>query len=140
MQNLREKEIQILGKMLSLNTTAATSTAVVDFHDQWKVLIYDAEGRDIISPLLNVGGLRQKGVTLHLMLHSEREAVADAPAVYFIKPTEANLKRVAEDCSKQLYRSVYLNFITRIDRNLLEKFAQDLVNYNSVHQVTKIFD
>jgi hypothetical protein len=33
-----------------------------------------------------------------------------------------------------------LNFITRIDRNLLEKFAQDLVNYNAVHQVTKIFD
>lgn len=37
-----------------------------------------------------------------LQLHSEREAIPDAPAVYFIRPTEANVKRVAEDCAKQV--------------------------------------
>jgi hypothetical protein len=42
--------------------------AASDFSEQWKVLIYDNDGRDIISPLLNVGALRQKGVTLHLMV------------------------------------------------------------------------
>jgi hypothetical protein len=41
-----------------------------DFNDQWKVLIYDKDCRDIISPLLNVGDLRQKGVTLHLEVGS----------------------------------------------------------------------
>lgn len=118
---------------------------MVDFSEQWKVLIYDIDGRDIISPLLNVGALRQKGVTLHLLLHSEREAVPDAPAVYFIRPTEANLKRVAEDCQKQLYRSIHLNFITRIERPVLEKFAQDLVagsskENNSAALVSKLYD
>ena len=47
-----------------------------------------------------MGALRAKGVTLHMLLHSDREAVPDAPAVYFVRPTEANLKRIAEDCAK----------------------------------------
>jgi hypothetical protein len=40
----------------------------------------------------------------------------------------------------QLYRSVYLNFVTRIDRTLMEKLAQELVNSNSVSMVSKIYD
>ena len=35
-------------------------------------------------------------------LHSEREAVPDAPAVYFVRPTAENIKRIIEDCSKQV--------------------------------------
>jgi len=32
----------------------------------WKVLIFDAFGRDVISPLLRVGELRENAVTLHM--------------------------------------------------------------------------
>jgi hypothetical protein len=39
-----------------------------EFVDYWKVLVYDEDCRDIISPLMNVGALRQKGVTLHLLV------------------------------------------------------------------------
>ena len=39
-----------------------------EFVDYWKVLIYDEDCRDIISPLMNVAALRQKGVTLHLLV------------------------------------------------------------------------
>jgi hypothetical protein len=135
--NMRDRELRVIDRMLSLNTEQYSS---VNFSDQWKVLVYDNDCRDIISPLLNVGALRAKGVTLHMLLHSDREAVPDAPAVYFVRPTEANLKRIAEDCAKNLYRSVYLNFVTRVERPLLEKFAQDLVASNSVGMVTKIVD
>ena len=45
---------------------------ITDFNDQWKVLIYDAECRDVISPLMNVASLRRKGVTLHLLVSSAR--------------------------------------------------------------------
>lgn len=48
--------------------TIGQSANLLDFGEQWKVLIYDHDGRDIISPLLNVGALRQKGVTLHMMV------------------------------------------------------------------------
>lgn len=70
MQSLRDKEIQLLGKMLTIASHSGSGPLVAagDFSDQWKVLIYDQEGRDIISPLLNVGSLRQKGVTLHLQV------------------------------------------------------------------------
>lgn len=73
MQNLREKESLLLGKMLTINN--AGSIANSDFNDQWKVLIYDKDCRDIISPLLNIGALRQKGVTLHMEVHNSLSCV-----------------------------------------------------------------
>ncbi len=39
-----------------------------EFSEQWKVLIYDNDCRDIISPLLNIGALRNLGVTLHMLV------------------------------------------------------------------------
>lgn len=45
-----------------------SDSSTEDFTDQWKVLIYDHSCRDIISPLMNVGALRNKGVTLHLLV------------------------------------------------------------------------
>ena len=124
--NLRVREVRLLDKMLDLgaDSTSGFSSTQDDFSDQWKLLIYDNDCRDIISPLLNVGALRAKGVTLHMLLHSEREAVPDAPAVYFVRPTEANLARIVDDCKKQLYRAVYLNFSTRVERPLLEVVMQ----------------
>lgn len=40
----------------------------------------------------------------------------------------------------QLYRTVHLHFVTRIERPLLEKLAQNLVNSNSVNMISKIYD
>ena len=41
---------------------------VAEWSDQWKVLIYDTAGRDIIAPLLKVANLRRNGVTLHMQV------------------------------------------------------------------------
>ncbi len=40
----------------------------------------------------------------------------------------------------QLYRTAYVHFISRVERPILEKFAQELVATNSVSMVAKIFD
>lgn len=136
MSNLRDKQITALRKMLFLGGREGTE----DFNDQWKLLIYDEDSRDTISPIMNVGSLRQSGVTLHLLLNSERESISDAPAVYFVRPTEANIKRIIEDCSKTLYRSVYLNFLSRIERPLLEKLAQDLLAVNAISLISRVSD
>ena len=32
-----------------------------EWSDEWKVLVYDATGRDIISPLMRIGDLRKHG-------------------------------------------------------------------------------
>jgi hypothetical protein len=141
--NLRDKETQLLSKMLNLSapsTTGLTVSAAGDFSDQWKVLVYDQDGKDVISPLMNVPLLRQKGVTLHLQLHSEREPIPDAPVVYFVRPTEANIKRIADDCGKQLYRIAYVNFISRVDRSMLELLARELISVNAMSSVARIYD
>ena len=38
----------------------------------WKVLVYDSIGQSILAPLFSVKELREMGVTLHILLHSER--------------------------------------------------------------------
>ncbi len=134
MNNLRDKEGALLASLLG------TSSGDAEDFDQWKVLICDQDCLDVISPLMHSSLLRSNGVTLFLMLHSDREMVPDAPAVYFVRPTELNLKRIAEDCIKGLYRNVYIHFITRIDRISLEKFALELANANAYHVVSKIYD
>ena len=47
---------------------------------------------------MNVKSLRDEGVTLHLLLvgQSERDPVPDVPAIYFCRPTEENLRRIAK--------------------------------------------
>ena len=39
----------------------------------WKVLVYDSIGQSILAPLFSVKELREMGVTLHILLHSERQ-------------------------------------------------------------------
>nr|XP_009668263.1 PREDICTED: sec1 family domain-containing protein 1 [Struthio camelus australis] len=106
----------------------------------WKVLIYDRFGQDIISPLLSVKELRDMGITLHLLLHSDRDAIPDVPAVYFVMPTEENIDRICQDLRNQLYESYYLNFISAISRSKLEDIANAAIGANAVAQVAKVFD
>jgi len=106
----------------------------------WKVLIYDVSCRSIVSPLLPVSALRKRGVTLHLLLNSKREAIPDVPAVYFIEPTRANLKIVANDVAAGLYQSIHLNLSGRLGRELMEEFASGVVRTRSLGNVASVVD
>ena len=48
------------------------SIAATASEPSWKVLIYDEVGQSILTPLFNVKELRDAGVTLNILLHSER--------------------------------------------------------------------
>lgn len=135
--SLREKQIQSLRRMLNFNAPPSKSTTS---EPQWKVLIYDRFGQDIISPLLTVKELRDLGVTLHLNLHSDRDAIPDVPAVYFVMPTDDNIQRICRDFQNQLYDSYFLNFISAVSRQKLEDIAGAAIQSNCVQQVSKIFD
>ena len=108
--------------MLDLNRSVGSSTHGI-WRDPWKILVYDSYCRDVISPLLKVGDLRKCGITLHLLLDSERECVSDVPALYFLRPTRANVCRLGDDCAKALYQSFDMNFTPGIPRLLLEELA-----------------
>ena len=102
--------------------------------------MYDRKCRDIISPLLNVSKLRKRGVTLHLLLESEREDIPDVPAVYFVEPSEENIARLTEDLGKRLYSAVYLNFASKLDRSLMERLAKNAIAANAYSLVAKVVD
>uniref|UniRef100_A0A8C5HWI2 Sec1 family domain containing 1 n=1 Tax=Gouania willdenowi TaxID=441366 RepID=A0A8C5HWI2_GOUWI len=123
-----------LKRMLNFNTPPLKNTTT---EPVWKVLIYDRFGQDIISPLLSVKELRDMGITLHLLLHSDRDPIPDVPTVYFIMPTEENIDRICQDLRNQLYESYYLNFISAISRSKLEDIASAALAANAVSQVTK---
>ncbi|CAH8842079.1 unnamed protein product [Trichobilharzia szidati] len=132
---IKTRQVEALKCMLNLNTTPNSSDG-----PQWKILIYDQLGRDIISPLLTVKDLRMLGVTLHLMLNSPREQIPDVPAVYFVYPSKENIYSICKDFEAGRYDSYYLNFISPISREYLEEIAQTALSENCVHQIAKVFD
>uniref|UniRef100_A0A7S2WKC2 Sec1 family domain-containing protein 1 n=1 Tax=Mucochytrium quahogii TaxID=96639 RepID=A0A7S2WKC2_9STRA len=134
--NIRAKELAAVERMLKLEG----SNPGAGSHQEWKVLIYDRFCRDVISPLTTVGKLRENGVTLHMLLESPRESIPDVPAVYFIQPTEENVRMFVQDCEKQLYDSAYLNFSSPVDKRLLDFLAKRLVEINAVNVVAKVYD
>ncbi|KAK3594147.1 hypothetical protein CHS0354_040923 [Potamilus streckersoni] len=135
--SIREKQIAALKRMLNFNVALTKSSSV---EPQWKILVYDRFGQDIISPLLTVRELREMGVTLHLSLHSPREPIPDVPAIYFVMPTDENIQRICQDLENQLYENYYFNFISAISRQKLEDVASAAIRCNSVTQVSKVYD
>jgi len=77
---------------------------------------------------------------LHLMLNSERDPIPDVPAVYFVTPTKENLAIIAQDCAKGLYQRAHLNFVTKLDRAMMEDFAKLVVQSGSLETVSTVHD
>uniref|UniRef100_A0A0K2SYK0 Uncharacterized protein n=1 Tax=Lepeophtheirus salmonis TaxID=72036 RepID=A0A0K2SYK0_LEPSM len=92
--------------------------------DDWKVLVYDSSGEDIICPLMKVKDLREFGVTLNAHLKDEsREFVPDVTALYLVLPSSENIQRIIKDLEKGLYDAYKFFFLTPIPRHRLEEFA-----------------
>lgn len=126
--------------MLNLNRPGDGPEGEGGWSSDWKILVYDAFCRDVISPLFSAGELRRQGVTLYLLLDSEREAIPDVPAVYFVQPTEANVRRIVSDCGEALYNKVYINFCAPLPRPLLEGLARGALQNNGVSNIAKLYD
>ena len=134
--SLRNSQTQALLRLLELNKSPTTTT----WHEPWKVLVYDAFCRDLISTLLKKGDLRKCGITLYLLLDSDREQISDVPAVYFMQPTQANIKRLGADCARALYESYHVNFTPAVPRPLLEELAATTLESECVSQIARVVD
>lgn len=135
--SIRDRQSVAVKRMLQFGNPLTKASSM---EPEWKVLIYDRFGQDIISPLLSVSELRDSGVTLYLPLHSDRDAVPDVSAIYFILPTDENISRLCRDMQNELYDRFFFNFISAIPRNKLEDLASAAVLSNSEMFVTKVFD
>ncbi|KAI6192453.1 Suppressor of ypt1 [Aphelenchoides fujianensis] len=135
--NLRNRQIGAIKQLLNLNQPLSQSAAV---EPVWKLLILDRYGQDIISPLIPVKQLRELGVTLHLLINAKRETLPDVPAVYFVEPTEENVRAICDDLRRAMYDSFYINMIQPIQRPQLEELASSSVYGNSTQLVQKLTD
>eukprot|EP00002_Diphylleia_rotans_P032663 TRINITY_DN6876_c0_g1_i1.p1 TRINITY_DN6876_c0_g1~~TRINITY_DN6876_c0_g1_i1.p1 ORF type:complete len:564 (+),score=129.41 TRINITY_DN6876_c0_g1_i1:60-1751(+) len=151
--SVREKQLEVVRRMLNFNTdppppnksgTPSPAFGVSQLDSAktsiWKILIYDRHGRDIISPLMKVGDLRQHGITIHALIDSDRQAVQDAPAIYFVMPTEENIRTIISDIENRLYETFHINFVSTIPTALLHTFAEAVAKSDCVSLVPKVFD
>jgi len=136
--SLRDRQVEALKNMLTLDGGGSGINGVSE--PTWKVLVYDKTGQDILGPILSVKELRDLGVTLHLMLHSHRDTIPDAPCVYFCLPTEDNLRRLGQDLDSHLYGSYYYNFISPISRMKLEDLATSALQAGCDDLIQRLFD
>uniref|UniRef100_A0A915JEP6 Sec1 family domain-containing protein 1 n=1 Tax=Romanomermis culicivorax TaxID=13658 RepID=A0A915JEP6_ROMCU len=133
--SLRCRQIARLKQMINFNQPISN---VLTAEPVWKVLVLDKTGQTIFSPLLTVKELRELGVTLHLCLQSEREALSDVPAIYFVMPNENNIGIISHDLANGTYENYYFNFIGSIPRPKLEELASSAVKFDCLPQVQKV--
>jgi hypothetical protein len=128
--NATKSQEDVVGGLGTVNSPQETSA--------WKVLVLDAAGQRILSPVMKVNDLRDHGVKLYLQLQSDRQAITDVPAVYFVEPTAENISRICQDLQANLYESYYLNFTSSIPRALLEDLAYNSVQSNASGLIAKV--
>jgi len=128
--------------MLNLNSAAARGAdgRGGDGDEMYKVLVMDRFCFDVVTPLVRVNELRRHGVTLHLLLENTRQPIADVPAVYFVQPSRANVRRISTDLGAALYEAYHLNFSSSLPRPLLEELAVESVKTASTAKVARVFD
>jgi len=129
-----------LVRMLHFNAKSSGHHGTRAEDEAYKVLILDASTKDIVAPLLRVDELRSHGVTLHMQINTDRQAIPDVSAIYFVEATEENVLRIAEDAQKGLYDSLYLNFSSKITKQLLQNLASLAVNGNAVARISQVYD
>ncbi|KAJ6157643.1 Sec1-like protein [Penicillium chermesinum] len=155
--SLRDRQIASIQKLLNLNhapqstedgqdsgtgSLISHSTPILneDGDPIWKVLVFDAMGRDVISSVLRVNDLRAWGVTIHLNINAQRYPIPDVPVVYFLEPTESNIQAITRDLSHGLYSPAYVNFLSSIPRPLLEDFASQVAASGASEHIAQVFD
>ncbi|KAJ8084604.1 Vesicle trafficking between the ER and Golgi [Marasmius tenuissimus] len=106
----------------------------------FKILVLDQQTKDVLATVLRVQDLRDVGVTLHVQLHSTRPPLPDVPAVYFVSPTLANVRRIAEDLRKNLYESYHVNFVEPLPRHLLEELAASVAQDGTEEFIEQVID
>lgn len=75
--SLRGRQVASLRQMLRFNqsqglTSANGAGSAAASAPSWKLLLFDRVGQDLLSPTLNVKALRDEGVTLHLLIQTDR--------------------------------------------------------------------
>ena len=143
MFSIREWQKAGIARLLRLGKDSGAGDDVdasSSWSDEWKVLLYDAATRAIISPLLSVRELRAMGVTLHLSIDAPRDPIPDVSAVYFVRPSASSLRAILDDAASARYRDATLHFASPLPRAALEALARGCVEAGAAGRIRKVTD
>lgn len=131
--SVRQKQLEVATSMLNLNSN--------ECQPNWKFLIDDTVGQNILSTLLSIDKLKTLYVTQHFPIDDrDRDPVPDVSAIYFVQPTDKNIEAICNDLSNHLYDYYYLNFLTPLPRSKLELIANKALMSNSAGSIKRVYD
>lgn len=133
--SLKGKQKEDLQSVLRFNKPA---NEIIEEENNWKVFIYDRHCSDIVSLLLRKGELKELGITLNLFIEQERDAITDAPAIYFVMPTSDNIKRIGYDGKNSMYSNFHLNFCHSFPQAKMMELADTCIRNNCVEMVKSV--
>lgn len=89
--------------------------------EEWKVLVMDKVGAQIVSAAMSGAELRRYGVTMQVGLESGRGALQGVGAVYIVSPTAENVGRILKDVDgrNRVYEWARVAFTTAVKEDLL---------------------
>lgn len=80
------------------------------------------------------------GMTLHQSLAASRESVPEVPAVYFARPSDQAIQRIAQDAGSQAYKALHVNWTSAMTDQQLQAFAQACVRHGGAGRVASVHD
>ena len=110
----------------------------------FKVLLFDDNVYNILSPLLKIYFLRQFNISLTLNIKDNRERMQDIMAIYIIYLTEENIDYLYQDIKNQIFDNFCINIVfydtqDTQNSNILNNFYQkvsSLENNNSIYKIS----
>lgn len=73
-------------------------------------------------------------------INAQRYQIPDVPVLYFLEPTNSNLKLIASDLQRNLYGDAYINFLYSIPRPLMEDFANQVAVNGTAESIAQLYD
>ena len=109
----------------------------------FKVLLFDDNVFNILSPLLKIYFLRQYNISLTLNIKDNREKMPDIMAIYIIYLTEDNINFIFHDIKNKIFDNFYINIIyydtyDSKNSNILNNFYQKVSSLENNDCIYKI--
>ena len=115
-----EEQKKLIEKALDTNELTA-----------WKIIVFDAFNRNILSSQFKMKDLRDHNITLYLNIKEEREQLHGVTIIYLIQPTTENINLICQDLFLDLYSSISIHFSSEPTPNILSTLAKDISNKKS---------
>ena len=95
----------------------------------FKILLFDDEAFNILSPLLKIYYLRDYNISMTLNIKDAREKISDIMAIYIVSLTKENLDYIYDDMKNQIFDNIYINFLSYDtgdinNKNILDEFIE----------------